>query len=73
VRVSPTGASDRSPLRLGADGTRRPDGHRGAAAAGDQAAAGPPALAGSATALYIRRILHRARLTFSAPHGACLV
>ena len=47
-RVRPTGASDRSPLRPGAHGARRPDIHRGAAAGGGQAAARPSALAWSA-------------------------
>ena len=64
VRVRPTGASDRSPRRPGAHGPRRPDGHRGAAAGGGQAAERPPALARSAIAPYARRILDRPRLNF---------
>ena len=64
VRVSPTGASDRSPLRPGAHGQRRPDGHPGAAAGRDQAAAHLAALAGSVIAPDVRRILNRARLNF---------
>ena len=68
VRVRPTGASDRSPQRPGAHGKRRPDGHRGAAAGGRQAAAHPAALAGSAIAPYGRRILDRPRLKFLSRH-----
>jgi len=64
VRVRPTGASDRCPRRPDAHGPRRPDGHRGAAAGGGQAAARRPALAGSAIAPYVRRILDQARLNF---------
>jgi len=64
VRVSPAGAPDPSPRRPGAHAKRRTDGHRGAAAGGGQAAAGPLALAGLATALYIRRLLDRPRLNF---------
>ena len=64
VRVRPTGASDPSPRRPGADGNRRPGGHRGAAAGGDQAAARRPALAGYAIAPCVHWILDRARLNF---------
>jgi len=64
VRVSLSGAPDPSPRRPGADEKRRPDGHRGVAACGGQATACPPALAGSATARYIRPILYRPRLNF---------
>jgi len=69
VRVRPTGASDRSPRRPGAHGQRRPDGQRGAAAGGGQAAARRPALAWSAIAPYVRRILDRARLNFLSRAG----
>jgi len=64
VRVRPTGASDRPLRRPGAHGKRRPDGYRDAAAGGGQAAARRPALARSAIAPYVRRILDRARLKF---------
>jgi len=64
VRVRPTGAFDRSPLRPGADGKRRSDGHRGAAAGGAQVAAGASALAWWAIAPNVRRIFDRLRLNF---------
>ena len=61
VRVRPTGASDRSPRRPNADGQRRPDGQETRRRGGGQAAARPPALAGSAIAPYFRQRLYRPR------------
>ena len=69
VRARPTGASDRPPRRPDADGNRRSDGHRGAAAGGDQAAARRPALAGSAVAPQVRRIRDRLQLNFLSCRG----
>ena len=62
VRVSPAGASDPSPLSTGRP-QKTPPG-RPSRRGGGQAAARPPALAGSAIAPYVRRILDRARLNF---------